>query len=932
MAKKKVVKSQTRKPAAVLPSDFSILAFDRGNGTDALKFFQSISHPDSSNTKGWYCLSNFNAVTDENNEKFSTYGVELRESESIFAEAQRIAQAEEGKLILMIDSNSIAGGVNWGKLFQSRNKLSALKRNGFAPYIKEGRKKEFLPIVVLNGNMTSYLLETASEDSEPWPVFLQRVGRIMPSAFTQVKKDSVNHLNNVHSLNPLKGFMDWFIISPFSDFKRGVHKRFDFMEENPLYRFGFFMFFLVSLLLMTSLSQNAGISGDEYRYITQAERVYNYYATFGSDKAAVSQTGIDPQHYNAQTFDNVMFAAQKWMGLESESFGFRHFWNSVIGWLTILFTSLIALRLGGGYRLAILVGLLLLLSPRFLGHSYNNHRDIPIAAAVVFTFYWMIPFIRSLPKLNRSAAIWVALGIASAYSLRMGGGILLTGYLMVFTALIYMWRRPVSKWFSGRELSLAGNMGFTALVVAFIGYVIGLLTWPFGLESPLKHTLEVIDATSNIGVSLRQTFEGEELFSTQMPWYYVPKYMLITIPSLVLFAFILGLFNMKTFLNSRRAPFFLMALAAIILPLYYACFQTNNHYGGWRHFIFIYPFVVLFAGFGIESLFKHIKKPIYRIGLWVIVILGLFHPIKYIVNNHPYEYIYYNEIIGGVSGAYGNFETDYSLNSLRESNQWLIDNVLVDYRGEEKLRIATNDRLSTKYYLRNYTDVAEVVYTRYYEKTRSDWDYAVFFNSYISPDEVRTGIWPPVETVYPIMADNAIIGAVVKRVSKLDYEGHQKMEAGEPIEALNLYLDYLDLDPNNVEIWTAISDAYLFAEEYEGALSAANVALQLHPGYIRALQYKGGALLNLERYQESVETFDQLLAEIPHHFMSHYYKAAAHFRMGNFHEAIESATDAIAYNPNLRMAYMLLAESYYNIGDEASAQRIMRIMEERTDE
>ena len=27
--------------------------------------------------------------------------------------------------------------------------------------------------------------------------------------------------------------------------------------------------------------------------------------------------------------------------------------------------------------------------------------------------------------------------------------------------------------------------------------------------------------------------------------------------------------------------------------------------------------------------------------------------------NHPYEYIYYNQLVGGLNGAYGNYETDY---------------------------------------------------------------------------------------------------------------------------------------------------------------------------------------------------------------------------------------------------------------------------------
>jgi hypothetical protein len=40
-----------------------------------------------------------------------------------------------------------------------------------------------------------------------------------------------------------------------------------------------------------------------------------------------------------------------------------------------------------------------------------------------------------------------------------------------------------------------------------------------------------------------------------------------------------------------------------------------------------------------------------------------------IVRLHPYEYVYYNELVGGVRGAYGQFELDYWCTSYREAVQ-----------------------------------------------------------------------------------------------------------------------------------------------------------------------------------------------------------------------------------------------------------------------
>jgi hypothetical protein len=425
----------------------------------------------------------------------------------------------------------------------------------------------------------------------------------------------------------------------------------------------------------------------------------------------------------------------------------------------------------------------------------------------------------------------------------------LTGYLVFFAAIFYALRVSPKKWFDSSNLSLAGKMAGYSILTGIVAWIVGLLFWPFGLESPIAHSLEVLDATGSIGVSLRQVFEGEEIFSSEMPWYYVLRYMQLTIPLIVLGAMTVGIVFIKEFADKRNLPVVLMVVAAILLPLYYACFGTTNHYGGWRHFIFVYPFIVLFAGMGLEGIFRKAANIYTYWTVWAIVGIGLAFPVRYIVQNHPYEYIYYNELIGGTGGATGFYELDYSMNSLRETSNWLIENIVKNYDGDEKLRVASNDRRTTLFYFRDHSDVVDVVYTRYYEKSRADWDYAVFYSSFISPFQIRNGLWPPFEAIYTVKVDGAPVGAVVRRASKSDYKGQSKLDEGRPLEALEHFADYLDVDPTSVEVWTAMADAYMFLEEYEAALSAAEIALDLLPGYGPVLEFKGGALLNLNRYE-----------------------------------------------------------------------------------
>jgi hypothetical protein len=47
--------------------------------------------------------------------------------------------------------------------------------------------------------------------------------------------------------------------------------------------------------------------------------------------------------------------------------------------------------------------------------------------------------------------------------------------------------------------------------------------------------------------------------------------------------------------------------------------------------------------------------------------------INIMINLHPYQYVYYNQIAGGLKGANGKYETDYWGNSYKESTLKLIN-------------------------------------------------------------------------------------------------------------------------------------------------------------------------------------------------------------------------------------------------------------------
>jgi hypothetical protein len=91
-------------------------------------------------------------------------------------------------------------------------------------------------------------------------------------------------------------------------------------------------------------------------------------------------------------------------------------------------------------------------------------------------------------------------------------------------------------------------------------------------------------------------------------------------------------------------------------------------YDNFRQFLFLLPPVFLAAGIVLEALFTRVKRNIFRLLiLGVLVIPGIYADIKL----NPYQYIYYNSYVGGVRGAFRNYDLDYWETSYRQAAEYV---------------------------------------------------------------------------------------------------------------------------------------------------------------------------------------------------------------------------------------------------------------------
>lgn len=439
---------------------------------------------------------------------------------------------------------------------------------------------------------------------------------------------------------------------------------------------------VICLIAIIGLSNvnNYGVSWDEPLYVKHV--LWNY-------ELIRTKKPFPPQPSNIKYYGVILDAAAETLfqlknGLNSrievnaDRIIFKHL-------LTFLFSLFAYVSVAGmvgilcGLEYAWLGPIVLALFPGFWGHNFFNSKDIPFASLFTLST-WMGAYLVNLYskldrvakfRFNRSTIAAILFGILIGFctSVRIGGFVFLA-----FIPFTYI----VTKIGARRVTIDAYRNIFICWILIFIPWsIITTLCHPISWSNPVGWFLENIKYNSQHGWGGSVLFNGHFFSGHQLPWYYIPRLVIITVPEIFQVFFILGLalclYKYLSFSLLKKACLILVLLQVFSLPIY-ASIKGATMYDGMRQFLFIFPGIAVISASSIVWLWKKITRKSVRLFI-VTLIASLFLQIFLdMIALHPYEYIYFNRLSGGVAEAHHRDDAEYWGLSLREAMEWVNNN------------------------------------------------------------------------------------------------------------------------------------------------------------------------------------------------------------------------------------------------------------------
>ena len=373
-----------------------------------------------------------------------------------------------------------------------------------------------------------------------------------------------------------------------------------------------------------------------------------------------------PNRTYGMVFEVLLLGAERLLGLQDSRsiYLLRHLLTHLLFLAGGLGAYALAFRLYHSRGLALVALGLYLLHPRLYAHSFFNSKDLP------FLSLFMLALLLTHWTLRRGsvpAFLLCGAGIGALSNARPMG-LLLLGAVLVLRTLDFFQadrsaRRPIA--WSGGALAAA------SLVTSYA-------SMPYLWHDPLRRFAESLVLAGDHPHVVRQLFRGRYVWSSELPFAYVPVWFAITAPLPALGFGLLGsaatlrrgLRQRAALWRNTRLRFEWLLLACCVAPVLVVIGLGPTLYNGWRHLYFIAAPFCLLATNGVRVLAGAARGLGPGAGrAYGLAGGGAGAMLAALVALHPHQHLYFNAFVDRATPEF--LRTQYELDVLESARDGL---------------------------------------------------------------------------------------------------------------------------------------------------------------------------------------------------------------------------------------------------------------------
>lgn len=452
----------------------------------------------------------------------------------------------------------------------------------------------------------------------------------------------------------------------------------------------FLVFTLLYFILGLFLYKSFGATYDEKTEYDAGKYLITYYKTPTSSSYLSDLATFNPNrvhHDQLPIFSDYSRVYSMLVSVLNPNFYLEwfHFQNIFYGYFIFLFSYALYYLVYKKPSIAVLGAVFLFLTPIITGHIPANPKDIPFATVMLLGALGIYFFSSYVPQQKLSNKYYLLLEViflgvvfGIAQSLRT------VGLTLFVTYFIY-------GLFLSRSLKDVVFLFLKMVALGFIALIIWAIFVPFVGANVITNIVSVFSNAADFQLwDYEVLYLGDFLYKQERPWHYLFVYLLIQLPLFTLFGLFVGMgssFIKKVEYSKYHPAFLLSILLALTFLLYFVVHPVV--YNGIRHFLYLVVFLTILAGFVLIDFYQTLNSR-NKFLLKVITASYCLFTLIRMLHLHPYEYVYYNELIGGLSGAEGQFELDYWGAAYKEATEYVANQA--GLHKLENLRVAACDQ------------------------------------------------------------------------------------------------------------------------------------------------------------------------------------------------------------------------------------------------